>query len=145
MKTDVVDCISGTVMVLVCAVGLEMVMDSAESVLLGVVGVVGIAVGFWDVETCGDGLGDGTRLLERCECLLSVPECSNEETAFLDVPACSLSRRFTAFISWVSGHPCTSFDIVHVVSEHTGTFCIRETHLSQCCIMYHNNASIMYH
>jgi hypothetical protein len=79
------------------------------------------------VETCWDELGDEPRLLESCEVFLSVPGRSNEETACLDVPACSSSCSSTASVSFVSETPSTSFEVVYILSnlKVAGVFCSR--------------------
>jgi hypothetical protein len=112
----------GPVVLLEDVLWLGMVTDDEWNVLLGVGGVVDVSAGFWDVETCWDELGDETRLLDRRSTFRRDPACSNEETAWLDMPACSSSCGSAGSVSCVLGHPCTSFDVVYIISELVGTF-----------------------
>ena len=79
--------------------------------------VVDVATGFLEVESSWCPPVGMVCLLDRRTAFRRDPACSDEETACLDMPDRLSSCGSTGSVSCVLGHPCTSFDVVYVVSD----------------------------
>lgn len=101
---------------------LERVVDEEMDELPDIGDVVDVATGFLNVESSWCSPVGMVCLLDRRTAFRRDPACSDEETACLDMPDRLSLRGSTGSVSCVLGHPCTSFDIVYVVSELTITF-----------------------